>query len=691
MNSSTMKKNNTQLKKCVYQFYIDKINKSDSILDHEAFELLKLVDQNITEIHSTKWVNLLVGSTQSGKTFYMLALANIYLSIGYLALFIVKDLFQKTQFLNRYKADSKELRTYLKKEGFSNEDLNMFKEPLYRDSKLSTVDKKKFNINLKDSLNGTRKRHILCIWNATHLQRVNDNIKVNSKFIMFTDEAQKLGCYKKISPDYQLTGNEYCAYDNIYSQIRVSASKLFLLTATPQPILVAEPDLYTSGIVIIPEKNDYRGDETWKFSLIPSEIDEIYLSTITGITVLKNDKESKVPVSFLSLLAKLSDKNPIKRINKFNNKDLHPINILTKFEITNEGQKNILDLFKPDSFIINKDHQKIVNRQWGCFLMNQEGIRFYHESLKYSTFKSAKKINDCEYLFPNSISIGQLWHWCWKNGGVHRFGHIITIAYKSAEEGLTFSSTWNNSPSKDANWHLTHIYSRNGSKIASYSLEQFFGRINGNHGDKMKAPRVYCSISEKEKHIKSFNLHRKQIRELCTLSVNHKNELVSKHIHEYKIFDNQVPNEYYGGIKNAKQTLKITHNPFSDIEKKAFLQESYTKNILSIINENENKNFEELKVVVDRVDNRKEKIDKITEILKNKKKNKNYILLSSLDINKTYSKKDIENIAKLAKYKNPLSMFHSLTKNSTYGFGCIFDKNGSNWKIKEELKGAWKN
>ena len=681
------------IKNYVFRYY-----RNNTIISHEAFQLQELlclndkndkndkneIDKN--EIDITKWINLIVGSTQAGKTFLTLALANIYLSIGYSPVFIVKDIFQKTQFLTRYKNDLKKLRHFLIKEGFSKEDISCFNTPLYCDSTVSKKDKKYFNIQLKQSLDGTKKRSILCIWNAKHLKRVYDNIEVHSKFIMFVDEAHKLGAYKKISPDDESTGNENCAYDNIYSQIKILASKLILLTATPQPILVTEPYLYTSGIVVIPESSKYRGIESSKFSLIPKESDEIYLG----------EEKTKIPASFLSKMSKLSGKQPIKRINKFNQTDFHPINILAKFEVTNEGQYNILNAFKPSSTLINEDHRKIINTNWTVCVMNQEGIRFYNKNLvniskKSNIFRSSKKINDCEYLFSKEVSIGEILHWCWKNGGVDIFSHIVTIAYKSAEEGLTFCSTWSNIPKKDANWHLTHIYSRNGTTIASFSLEQFLGRINGNHGDQMPPSKIYCSILEKEKQLKSVSLHRKQIRDLCNLRLEHKNERVIEHIHGYEVFDNHVPKEYYGSIKKAKNTLKIKHNPHSHIENQTFLEQSYSKNILALLNENQKNLNENLKDI--KVDNKKEKVDKIREILKsikNNNKNKNYILLSNLDIDKIYSKKEIEELAKFAEYKNPSSMFHSLTtKKSTYGFGCIFEKDGDKWKIQDIFKKAW--
>lgn len=701
MNLKTKTKSLTE---SVFNYYINNnIEESkfdNTILLHEGFEFLKLIDQDIPEIDNKKWINLIVGSTQCGKTFLILAVSNIYLAIGYPAVFIVKDLYQKNQFLTRYKDDSKKLRKYLRKEGFSREEVSIFNDPLYCDSKIARSDKKKFNIKLKSSLDGTKKRNIVCIWNATHLQRIQDNLEVHSKFSMVTDEAHKLGAYKKLSPEYELTGNEKCAYDNAYLNLKVYASKLILLTATPQPILVVEPLLYTNGIVIIPEGVKYRGNESWKFYLIPNERYEVYANT-KEFEECKN-KKNQVPCSFLNVLAKLSNKKPIKRINKFNNTDLHPINILAKFEVTNEGQHNILDMFKPNSFVINDDHQKIIDKKWTVFVINQEGIRFYSEKLKEcqenlkkesKIFKSAKKINECEYLFEKDISIGHLWHWCWKNGGINRFGHIITIAYKSAEEGLTFCSTWNNNPEKDANWHLTHIYSKTGSTIASYSLEQFFGRINGNHGDHMQPPKMYCSLEEKVKVLKSFNLHRKQIRDLCKLNLEHKNERVIEHIHGYEVFDNHVPKEYYGRIKNAKETLKIKHNPHFDEENKAFLEQPYSKHILSIINENESQNVERIQNVeqVEQVDKRKEKIDKIKEIIKSKKNTKNYVLLSNLDIEKEYSREEIEKIAEFAKYKTPKSIFNALTnKKSTYSFGYIFEKvNGNKWRIEEEFKNAW--
>ena len=589
----------------VFRYYrhrfVEEIKSDNTILLHESFQLLELVYENPDNIDiSNRWISLIVASTQLGKTFLMFALANNFLSIGYCPVFIVKDIFQKNQFISRKAEDSKGLQEFLKtKNNISSENISLFGEPLYQDSTFKTQDAIASDNNIEASLNGTRRRIIVCIWNATHIKRVYQNIQPNSKIVLFVDEAHKLGAYKRVTPDFkdqdtELTGNINCDYDNMYLNLKVHAHKIFLFTATPQPIIATESDLYTGSIVIMPEGVNYRGIETWNFSLIPEGKDDIYLERsckIKSKTGGYNEVIVNIPSSFLSKIASLSDKPMIHRTNKFGIHDYHPINVMAKFEITNDGQRAILDCFKSNitsDNILNEDHRQIIYGNWTVMTLNQEGVRLYNLGLALKTITIRNKNYICddtgECLFPKSVAVGDIWHWLWLND-IRNFGRMITIGYKSAEEGLTFCSSWGTTPETDGNIHLTHFYSHAGNNISAASLEQSTGRMNGNHGDNMsQPPLVFCPLSEKEKLLKSVNLHRKMLKDICEMKLLHNNSRVIDHIHGYQIFTNLVPKKYYGEIKGVSKSIKKIPNPMANMENHAFKSNTKAFDIMAIIN-----------------------------------------------------------------------------------------------------------
>ena len=593
----------------VFRYYrnrfVEEIKSDNTILLHEAFQLLHLVYENPGDIDIHKrWITLIVASTQLGKTFLMFALANIFLSLGYCPVFIVKDIFQKNQFLSRKSDDSKELQDFLKTNHiskdnsifkFSEENINLFNEPLYQDSTCTSQIAASIDNNIEAALNGTCRRIIVCIWNATHIKRIYNNIQPNSNIVLFVDEAHKLGAYKRVTPDTkdqdtENTGNIECKYDNIYLQVKVHARKIFLFTATPQTIIATEPELYIGSIVMMPEGVNYRGIETWDFTTIPEHKDEVYLerSCIIKSKGYKKGIIAYIPCSFITIISSLSDKPMINRINKFGINNYHPINVMAKFEVTNDGHRAIIDCFKPRPNALNEDHQKIIDGKWVVMTINQEGILLYHCSLvgKHINIRDEKYICDDtgECLFPKSVAIGDIWHWLWLND-INKFGRMISIGYKSVEEGLTFCSSWGNSMYTDGNIHLTHFYSHVGNNISAASLEQSTGRLNGNHGDKMSQPPiVYCPLSEKEKLLKSVNLHRKMIKDICNMKLLYNDDRCIDHIHGYEVFSNLVPNKYYGEIRGAVKSLKKKPNTLSTIENNAFIGHTKAYDIMAIIN-----------------------------------------------------------------------------------------------------------
>lgn len=603
----------TRLSTFVFKYYRHKfneaINADNTILLHESFELLKLVEENPDEIHNKRWISLIVASTQSGKTFLMIALSHIFTALGYDTIFFVKDMSQTTQFFGRKIKDSSDLQEALKKAGFSQNNIDLFDQPLYHDSSMSSSHGDQFLQGVEATLNRTKRRSIVCIHNAVQLTRIYNQITPNSRFILIVDEAHKLGAYKKMTEDTEKTYKDGVAedsYDQMFINIKVFAQKIFLVTATPQAILISEPALYSDGIVIVPEGKDYRGIESWKFELLPSTKDENYLE-INGINRTGKEITTKVPASFFEKMAQLSDMEPIQRINRFGINDYLPIGLIAKFEVSNDAQSILLQSMKSDYNAVNEDHQKIIDSKWCSIVFNMYGIRLYDNSLrgatvsikifegtsKKKTFTYTDNNESGEFLFPREhIQIEDVLHWLWLNGGHTRFPHIVVFTYKSAEEGITFSSKWGETPETCANWHFLYMYSRMGDSVSAANKEQASGRMNGNHGDfDLNGKPLLCThwdtLVGKEKLIKGVNLHRKMIKDLCQLKFNSNDGRVIDYIKKYEMYSNRIPLNYYGDITGAQSTIKKIHNPHADIENQSFTHSKDVLITLQMINPEE--------------------------------------------------------------------------------------------------------
>ena len=473
-------------------------------------------------------------------------------------------------------------------------------------------------------LNRSRRRTIVCIHNTTHITRVYDRITPHSKIILFVDEAHKLGAYKHMTIDTEKTIKDDVkedSYDRMYLNLKVFAQKIFLFTATPQPILVSEPALYSDGIVLMPEGKDYRGIETWEFRLLPSNKEEKYLE-FEGPGMSGKMTKSRVPESFFEKMALLSDMVPIRRINKFGIRDYLPIGLIAKFEVTNEGQHMLLQAMKPEAKAMNNNHQKIIDAGWCSIVFNMYGIRFYDSSLCGTTIEiCGRTFVDCygsgEFLFPRDlVQIEDVLHWMGANGGAARFPHYVIFTYKSAEEGITFSSTWGDTPETCYNIHPTFMYSRMGDSVSAANKEQASGRMNGNHGDfGLDGRPLVCvhwdTLAGKEKLIKGVNMHREQIKDICHMKFKAMDGQVIEYIKGYKMFSNRVCKNYYGDISGAQSTIKKITNPHADVEQESFTRHKMVLSTLEMINPEEYDGDKRRKRNIDRAD--QEYLDKYLE------------------------------------------------------------------------------
>jgi hypothetical protein len=578
----------------------DDINSDNSILLHEAFELMHLVYKNPDEISNKRWIALITSSTQSGKTFLMIALCHIFTALGYDCIFIVKDVSQTTQFLSRKNPAAIELQRVLKTAGFSNKSIKLFDPPLYHDSSMGKKHHEEFCNEVGAVLNRSRRRSIVCIHNAEHIRRVYYKITHQSKIILFVDEAHKLGAYKQMTLDTEKTikdDAEEGSYDQMYVHLKVFARKIFLFTATPQPILISEPSLYSDSIVLMPEGKDYRGIETWEFRILPSKKEEKYIE-LEGPGLSGAMVKLRVPESFFEKMAILTDEVPIDRVNKFGIRDRLPIGLIAKFEVTNEGQHMLLQSMKPNANPMNEHHQKIIDSGWCVIVFNMHGIRLYDNSLRGTTIKICGRVfvdgyGSGEFLFPREIvQIEDVLHWMGGNGGAARFPHYIIFTYKSAEEGITFSSKWGETHETNYNIHPTFMFSRMGESVTAANKEQASGRMNGNHGDfDLDGRPLVCihwdTLVGKEKLIKGVNMHRQQIKDICAMKFEANDGQVIKYMKGYKMFSNRVCKNYYGNIAGAQSTIKKVVNPHAAVENESFIRHKRVISTLQMINPGE--------------------------------------------------------------------------------------------------------
>ena len=202
------------------------------------------------------------------------------------------------------------------------------------------------------------------------------------------------------------------------------------------------------------------------------------------------------------------------------------------------------------------------------------------------------------------------------NGGAARFPHYVIFTYKSAEEGITFSSTWGDTQETCYNIHPTFMYSRMGDSVSAANKEQASGRMNGNHGDfGLDGRPLVCvhwdTLAGKEKLIKGVNMHREQIKDICHMKFKAMDGQVIEYIKGYKMFSNRVCKNYYGDISGAQSTIKKITNPHAYVEQESFTRHKMVLSTLEMINPEEYDGDKRRKRNIDRAD--QEYLDKYLE------------------------------------------------------------------------------
>ena len=473
------------------------------------------------------------------------------------------------------------------------------------------------------------------------------------------------------------------------------------MSATVQDILMVDDKLWSDNLVYIPPNEDYRG---------------IFNSKFINIDVSEDVDEQIIPLSTCRILEELSITEPIVRYNKRSDKiDIHPINFLAKICRKVEQQHFILSCFATKQL-----PKKILNGNWTVLTLQGEGIRIYHDSFGFKTFKIKEQesiIKETgEHFFPsgfsNSVNISDVYQFLAERG-VQLHPRIMTISYDMCCEAISFISHYD----KPQNYHITHSTFKMSDTSNSSNVQQALSRSFGNHGDDIELT-IYVSQKLKEKVIKGFELHDKQIKSLISLSQTGNthitsNIICSEYLKNLEIMDNRVPT-VYNRVKNlilnkvansnkSKENKLLKSDKIKCIDVLSFMEpekyEDICKRIKQInIDANKRKLSEGYKVIEDtyispkvvekKVDNSLDKINKI--FLKDKNSNIG-IFLSSIDCNSDYSREELESLLEEATYKQPKAIFHSVTNpESTWGPGYIFESNNNRYKVRKELHSAWK-
>ena len=552
MNKSEKKEEMT-LSDIVYRYYRYKENDPITLLDAKGFQFLDLIkDKNfiITEENKS---SLVTAHCQSGKTFLVIPVVLLYLSLGFTPVMVVLDKSQVKQLIRRLKTYCVQLKSYLKSLNlFEEEELCVFNPNfLYYDS-TTKIDKD--DDRLPKALSGESPKIIIVIKHYQHLLRINNCVTESTKLCLLADEAQVSCCYKNI--DTETYHDENVKYDNEFIKLRNTSRKYIPVSATVQDIVMVDRSLYSDNIVYIPVSEYYTGISDWIWK------------------DLSNEEEN----DYVRIIEELSMQKPIKRYDRRHDKEnYHPIICLLKTE-----RKKEKHLMMAESMIQNNISITVREGNWCTIVEHGEGFYIHHSSImekeikienQNSIIKSGTEIDKkikattkMHYFSSNkkdSIDISDIMQYL-ADKGIKRFERILIISYDICKEAISFSSHHD----KEDNYHLTHGIFQLGASTTVANAIQTMSRLNGNHGDNIR-PVVYTNIKLRKMVLKGFHVHDQQIKKLLSISKEGNisvRERCSEFLEEkFEVYDNHVSSKY-NKVKGL--SMNIIENPNRKNEEK---------------------------------------------------------------------------------------------------------------------------
>lgn len=560
------------LSEAVFRYFRYKSNNPLTLLDHKAFQFVTLLSG--VNISTEDKISLITSYCQGGKTFLVIPMMLIYLAIGFTPVVIVMDCCQKVQLTTRLTPVLEELTEHLKLMNYPPQDIIIFKEYLYYDSKepLLKTDKR-----LEKAMSGLSRRCVIVLKENTHLKRVNKYLKDSSRICLIPDEAHLTSRRVYVEEMSIFEDIESCIYHKEFNILKEKSEKCVLVSATLQGILHTDDTLMSDNIVYINPYQDlskcaYRG---------------IINSTLFNLDT-KNDKNTDIlPKSLLKILRELSLKEPITR-NDYRHKkqDKHPICLFVKVERNVEKQRSILYSFA-DRILCND----INNAKWVVITFQGEGIRIYHESLVGRSLKiegvESRVLEHGEHFFKaGSINITNVYQYFGEKG-VESFPRIMTVCYDLGCEGMSFISDYN----KPENIHQTHGVFILPPTMNCSKVQQIMSRLFGNHGDDINF-EIHATKNSNEKFILSFDLHDQEIRELVAVSQNGNNVICTDFLNNRKMMKNRYPKKYTEFSRKVEPTPILMKNPNERKEKKMLKEGEIT--CVKLLSTMEPKKYEEI-------------------------------------------------------------------------------------------------
>jgi hypothetical protein len=525
-----------ELSAAAYRYFRHKYSVTDDLdgswLMHESFSITKLLN-GITIGKKDKYA-LFTALFQSGKTFLAIDLVIIYLSLHMTPVIIVSKSADARQLISRMRKEMDIFISEMIKQGFSNEQLQLYDDILYDSSEQKISDHSYFH----SALSQKRNRCIVCIKHHLHIERLLIDTE-KSNIVLLIDEAHTTGGYKQISNDSDILHDEDIQYDCAIAQLKTKANKVILQSATCANIMISEKQLWSDCIYQKIPGRWYRGPTQIEYQIIGTKHSEMEL---------------------VNALIQLSSEEPKKRIVYRSNgiKDIHPIYMLAHTTRSIDKMKRILrSFYNGDDFLPDK----VINSNWLVMTFQGEGLRIWHKTFSENMMSidgmcSISQGNG-EHLFT-SIEPEQMIAWCGSNGGVERFPRIVILSFDMGEEGITFGTHL------APYWHLTHLLMF--GNTTSSRTAQILNRLSGNHGDN-HALIAMVSNANKQKSIKEFIAHDEWVRELSTLKQKG-NFQISNYLIEKEHLEGRIPNKFIS-IKGGKNILKKGFNPQLKKEKEA--------------------------------------------------------------------------------------------------------------------------
>lgn len=524
----------------------DSVEQNGDDLLHEAFTLNKII--NGKELGDRDRRALITAFFQDRKTFVAIAVLAVYLAAGYTPIVIATASNQAEQIKDRILESFKDIYHEMTTEkGYKPDELYMFTEVLFQDSKMSTADRNEVKKRQNEAVANEKPRSNRCIVTFKEYTQIRPWVEIMerknscSRVLTIIDEAHKNGGFKNLVEEEELQGQQNCQWDQYIFALKTFSDKVIYITATPAKVMMSDLWLWTDNIFLKKRHPGYRGPEMIQYHTnMPKH----------------NDKE-ELWNRIIEIFTDISGTPPITRKHKeLKNSDVMPHIVLVHFESELNKMTKAFHSFRADGNM----PEEVKNGNWLTCTYFGEGIRIWHQTLVDEKII----IDNCfsfdmgngEHFFSSKInggiSFNGLLQWLGANGGVKRFPRIAIFAYDMAWEGISFSTH------KAPFWHLNNIIV-SGEHTAD-AISQLIGRLHGIHNDNV-VQHCYCSNSNKYKAVKevSFVLE-DMVRKVKAI----KNMRVVEVIGSIEWYKNRVPNKFISPMKKASAgplALKTKINP----------------------------------------------------------------------------------------------------------------------------------